>query len=92
MKLTSREKLFEEIKPLVNSPYWEKLQDLLDLFISEKRDSLERVTNFEDVMRLRGSIESLREVKELDNAVKLFDESTKSQSRVRETQLYDQAY
>lgn len=92
MKLTSREKLFEEIKPLVNSPYWEKLQDLLDLFISEKRDSLERVTNFEEVMRLRGSIESLREVKELDNAVKLFDESTKSQSRVRETQLYDQAY
>lgn len=92
MKLTSREKLFEEIKPLVNSPYWEKLQDLIDLFISEKRDSLERVTNFEDVMRLRGSIESLREVKELDNAVKLFDESTKSQSRVRETQLYDQAY
>jgi hypothetical protein len=92
MKLTSREKLFEEIKPLVNSPYWEKLQDLIDLFISEKRDSLERVTNFEEVMRLRGSIESLREVKELDNAVKLFDESTKSQSRVRETQLYDQAY
>ena len=92
MKLTSKEKLFEEIKPLVNSPYWEKLQDLLDLFISEKRDSLERVTNFEEVMRLRGSIESLREVKELDNAVKLFDESTKSQSRVRETQLYDQAY
>lgn len=91
MKLTSREKLFEEIKPLVNSPYWEKLQDLLDLFISEKRDSLERVTNFEDVMRLRGSIESLREVKELDNAVKLFDEATKLQSRNRESQLYDQA-
>jgi len=91
MKLTSKEKLFEEIKPLVNSPYWEKLQDLLDLFISEKRDSLERVTNFEDVMRLRGSIESLREVKELDNAVKLFDEATKLQSRNRESQLYDQA-
>jgi hypothetical protein len=91
MKLTSREKLFEEIKPLVNSPYWEKLQDLLDLFISEKRDSLERVTNFEDVMRLRGSIESFREVKELDNAVKLFDEATKLQSRNRESQLYDQA-
>ncbi len=91
MKLTSREKLFEEIKPLVNSPYWEKLQDLIDLFISEKRDSLERVTNFEDVMRLRGSIESFREVKELDNAVKLFDEATKLQSRNRESQLYDQA-
>jgi hypothetical protein len=67
------------------------LQDLLDLFISEKRDSLERVTNFEDVMRLRGSIESFREVKELDNAVKLFDEATKLQSRNRESQLYDQA-
>lgn len=91
MKLTSKEKLFEEIKPLVNSPYWEKLQDLIDLFISEKRDSLERVTNFEEVMRLRGSIESLREVKELDNAVKLFDEATKLQSRNRESQLYDQA-
>jgi hypothetical protein len=91
MKFTSKEKLFEEIKPLVNSPYWVKLQELLDSFISEKRDSLERVTNFEEVMKIRGAIESLREVKDLDNAIKLFDEATKAQSRARESVLYDQA-
>jgi hypothetical protein len=91
MQLNSKEKLFEDIKPLVNSPYWKKLQDLLDQLISEKRDSLERVTNFEEVMRIRGCIESLREVKELDDAIKLFDEATKPQFRDREPKLYDQA-
>ena len=91
MKLTSKEKLFEEIKPLVNSQYWIGFQELLDFFISEKRDSLERVSTFEEVLKLRGSIESLREIKELDDAIKQFDETTKAQSRARESVLYDQA-
>jgi hypothetical protein len=86
--LNIREKQLEEIKPVVNSPYWAKIQDLIDSLISEKRDSLERVSTFEEVLRLRGNIEAFKEIKNLDEAIKLFDENTNPQSRGRESQLY----
>lgn len=86
--LNNREKQLEEIKPVVNSPYWAKIQELIDSLISEKRDSLEKVSTFDDVLRIRGNIEALREISKLDEAIKLFDENTNSQSRGRESQLY----
>lgn len=86
--MTQQEKLFEDIKPLVNSQYWPSLQKLIDTFIDEKRQSLEKVSKWDDVLRLRGNIESLREISELDQAIKKFDENTNPQSRGRETQLY----
>ena len=91
MNLTDKEKLLEEIKPVVNSPYWAKIQDLINSIISEKRDSLERVPTFEEVLRLRGNIESLKEIKDLDKAIELFNQTTNPQSRGRESKLYDQA-
>jgi len=86
--LNNREKQLEEIKPVVNSPYWAKIQELIDSLISEKRDSLEKVSTFDDVLRIRGNIEALREISKLDEAIKLFDENTNPQSRGRESQLY----
>ena len=86
--MNNREKQLEEIKPVVNSPYWAKIQELIDSLISEKRDSLEKVSTFDDVLRIRGNIEALREISKLDEAIKLFDENTNLQSRGRESQLY----
>jgi hypothetical protein len=59
--------------------------------IEEKRDSLERVKTFEEVLRARGFIDAMREISELDEAIKRFDEVTNPQSRGRDSKLYDQA-
>lgn len=88
MNFNIKQKQLEEIKPVVNSPYWAKIQELINSIISEKRDSLERVATFEEVLRLRGNIEALKEIRDLDEAIRLFDESTNPQSRGREHQLY----
>jgi hypothetical protein len=89
--LNNKVKLLEEIKPIVNSPYWAKLQILIADMIADKRDSLERVSTFEEVLKARGSIEALREISELDKAINFIDEATKPQFRDREPKLYDQA-
>jgi hypothetical protein len=89
--LNDKVKLLEEIKPMVNSPYWAKLQGLIADMIADKRDSLERVSTFEEVLKARGSIEALREISELDKAINFIDEATKPQFRDREPKLYDQA-
>ena len=60
--MNDKVKLLEEIKPIVNSPYWAKLQGLIADMIADKRDSLERVSTFEEVLKARGSIEALREI------------------------------
>jgi hypothetical protein len=77
------QKQLEEIKPIVNSPYWTKLQELMETRIEQKRDSLERVQTFEEVLKIRGFIEALREISELDKAIERFDEATKPQFRGR---------
>lgn len=91
MNLTHKEKLLEEVKPVINSPYWAKMQELIESMISERRDSLERVATFEEVLRLRGNIEALKEIKSLDEAIEVFNQTTNPQSRGRESKLYDQA-
>ena len=90
-ELDLRKKQLEEIKPVVNSPYWKSLQDLISSLIEKKRDSLERVKSFEEVLKIRGFIEAMREISELDEAIKRFDEVTNPQSRGRDSNLYDQA-
>jgi hypothetical protein len=90
-ELDLRKKQLEEIKPVVNSPYWKSLQDLISSLIEEKRDSLERVKSFEEVLKIRGFIEAMREISELDEAIKRFDEVTNPQSSGRDSNLYDQA-
>ena len=82
------QKQLEEIKPIVNTPYWTKLQELIETRIEQKRDSLERVLTFEEVLRIRGFIEALKEISELDKAIERFDEATKPQFRDREPQNY----
>lgn len=82
------QKQLEEIKPIVNSPYWIKLQELIESRIEQKRDSLERVQTFEEVLKVRGFIDALREISELDKAIERFDESTNPQSRGREAHNY----
>lgn len=82
--IEKRKKQLEEIKPVVNSPYWVALQDLISSLIEEKRDSLERVQTFEEVLKIRGYVEAMREISNLDEAIKLFDETTTPQSRGRE--------
>lgn len=66
-------KLYENIKPVVNSPYWLNVKKLLEELVEQKRDSLERVKSFDEVQRARGYIEAMREVIALENTVKELD-------------------
>ena len=66
-------KLYENIKPVVNSPYWLNVKKLLEELVEQKRDSLERVKSFDEVQRARGYIEAMREVLALEDTVKELD-------------------
>ncbi len=79
-----QQKLYEDILPVVNSPYWVSIQALIDTLIESKRESLERVQTFEEVLKIRGSIEAFREIRNLKDATESFIHLTNPQSRGRE--------
>lgn len=79
-----QQKLYEDILPVVNSPYWVSIQALIDSFIESKRESLERVQTFEEVLKIRGAIEAFREIKDLKDSAESFIHLTNPQSRGRE--------
>lgn len=77
-------KLLEDIKIVVNSEHWSNVKKLLNFMIEQKRDSLEMAATFEEVIKVRGFIEALREIKNFDIAIKELDLNTNPQSRGRD--------
>jgi hypothetical protein len=81
--MSNIDKLLENTKPVVFSPHWTQMKELLKFFIEQKRESLEMVTSFDEVLRIRGYISALREICCLEDSIKQLD--TNSQSRERES-------
>lgn len=81
--MRNMEKLLENTKPVVHSQHWTQVKELLKFLIEQKRESLEMVTSFEEVLRVRGYISALREILTLEDAIKELD--TNPQFRGRET-------
>ena len=77
-------KMHENIKPIVNSDYWQNFQLLIKEMIEDRRDSLERVVTFDEVHRVRGYIQALREVFDLRETVENYEASTNPQLSGRE--------
>lgn len=78
------EKLLENTKPIVYSQHWTQMKELLNFFIEQRRESLEIVDGYDEVLKLRGSISAFREILNLEESLKELDKDTNPQSRGRE--------
>lgn len=79
--MSNIEKLLENTKPVVYSQHWTQMKELLLFLIEQKRESLEMVTSFDEVLRIRGHISALREVLNLEDSIKELDTNPQSRGR-----------